>query len=94
MKRLSQETGYSYAYLSRYFKGIVGIAYNDYVNKYRINHACYLLLNSDCSVLQCALDSGYESLRSFNRNFIEYMSVTPNVYRKNHQTPSVSGISQ
>jgi len=94
LKRLSQETGYSYAYLSRYFKGIVGISYNDYVNKYRINNACYLLINSNCSVLQCALDSGYESLRSFNRNFIDYMSDTPNVYRKRHQTPSISGISQ
>ena len=92
LKRLSQETGYSYGYLSRYFKGIVGISYNDYVNKYRINSACYLLLNSDCSVLQCALDSGYESLRSFNRNFMDYMSITPNAYRKNHQNTSDSGI--
>lgn len=92
--QLSRETGYSYSYLSRYFKGLAGISFNDYVNKYRINNACYLLLNSDSSVLQCALDSGYESLRSFNRNFMDYMSVTPNEYRKNHQTSSVLSISQ
>ncbi len=79
---LAKETGYSYSYLSRYFKRIVNISFNDYVNQYRINNACYLLGNSGYSVVQCALESGYDSLRSFNRNFQKLMSVTPVEYRK------------
>ena len=82
LAELAHETGFSYSYLSRYFRKITGISFNSYVNQYRISNACYLLNNSDCSVLQCALDSGYSSLRSFNRNFKELLAVTPNEYRK------------
>ncbi len=82
LENLSKETGFSYAYLSRYFKNTVGISFNTYVNQYRINNACYLLNNTDYSILQCALDSGYTSLRSFNRNFKNITGMTPQEYRK------------
>lgn len=87
LKELALQTGFSYSYLSRYFKNIVGLSFNDYVNRYRISNACYLLNNTEDSVLQCALDSGYTSLRSFNRNFMEKMSMTPNAYRKMNLRP-------
>lgn len=82
LTELANDTGFSYSYLSRFFKKITGISFNYYVNQYRISNACYLLNNSDCSVLQCALDCGYNSLRSFNRNFKELVAVTPQEYRK------------
>ena len=81
LSNLTDMTGFSYSYLSRYFKKVVGISFNDYVNQYRISNACYLLTNSDCSILQCALECGYNSLRSFNRNFVTRLAVTPNEYR-------------
>jgi len=82
LESLSKETGFSYSYISRYFKKIVGISYNKYVNQYRISNACYILSNTDSSVLQCALDCGYDSLRSFNRNFTECLGVPPTGYRQ------------
>lgn len=83
LEMLSKETAFSYSYLSRYFKNTVGISFNSYVNQYRINNACYLLMNnSDYSILQCALESGYTSLRSFNRNFKTVTGITPAEYRE------------
>ena len=79
---LASKTGYSYSYLSRCFKKVTGISFNAYVNRYRISNACYLLNNSNYSILQCALESGYTSVRSFNRNFISILSVTPKEYRE------------
>jgi len=81
LEQLSKETGYSYSYLSRYFKKSTGLTFNNYVNQHRIYNACYLLNNTDFSILQCALDCGYDSLRSFNRNFINYRGITPSDYR-------------
>ena len=78
---LAKELGYDNAYLSRYFKRATGIPYNSYVNICRLNHAGYLLRNTDISVLACAIESGYKSLRSFNRNFKQYFSVTPGEYK-------------
>ena len=69
LEELSKNTAFSYSYLSRYFKRMTGVSFNEYVNTYRISNACYMLTNSNETVLHCALESGYSSLRSFNRNF-------------------------
>ena len=82
LKRLSEELAYDHSYLSRYFKSNVGIGFNEYVNQYRINIACEMLTNTDCSVLQCALECGYTSLRSFNRAFHSVISISPSEYKK------------
>lgn len=74
---LSKDIGYDYAYLSRYFKNAVGLPFNKYVNVYRLNNACYLLDNTNDTILACAVNSGYKSLRSFNRNFKNYFGITP-----------------
>lgn len=81
LTKLSSKTGYNYSYLSRCFKKFTGVSFNSYVNQYRIINACYLLSNTDYSIVQCALESGYESLRSFNRNFLSSKGMTPSEYR-------------
>ena len=83
LKSLAHEINYDYAYLSRYFKSSVGMSFNSYVNIYRLNNACYLFENTDGSILTCALDSGFKSVRSFNRNFKKHFGITPNEYIKN-----------
>lgn len=82
LTELARSTGYDYAYLSRVFKRIVGISFNNYVNRYRLSRACYLMENTTQPVIQCAYESGYASLRSFNRNFKEQLGCTPAQYRK------------
>lgn len=79
---LSKHTSYHYVYLSKYFKKCTGISFTDYVNRYRISEACYLLQNSTETILQTAFDCGFDSLRSFNRNFKNIMGVTPSAYQE------------
>lgn len=81
---LARDIGYEYAYLSKYFKKTVGMGYNVYVNTYRINHACYLLTNTEKSVLEVSGECGFNSLRSFNRNFRDLIGHTPVQYRLNN----------
>ena len=85
LSELAKIIGYDYSYLSRYFKKIVGISFNTYINQYRLSHACYLMNNTNCSILRCAMDSGFTSLRSFNRSFKEQFGITPTAYRNTHQ---------
>ena len=80
---LSKKLGYDYSYLSRHFKKIVGISFNAYVTHYRLSHACYLMENTEQTVLQCAYNSGFSSLRNFNRCFKKQLSITPSQYLKN-----------
>ena len=79
---LSHKLGYDHSYLSRVFKQTVGISFNSYVNRYRLSRACYLMENTGNTILQCAMESGFASLRNFNRNFKAQFGITPAQYRK------------
>ena len=83
LSSLSSLIGYDYSYLSRYFKKTIGISFNSYVTNYRLSYACYLMENTEQSILQCAYNSGFASLRNFNRCFKESFKITPTHYRKN-----------
>ena len=82
LEALAQATGYEYSYLSRYFKRLAGISFNEYVNKVRVSHACYLLTNNNMSVFEISEECGFKSLRSLNRNFLKVVGVTPTEYKR------------
>ena len=82
LSALSSDTSYNYVYLSRYFKERTGIPYTEYVNRYRINQACYFIGNTEKNMLNIAFECGFDSLRSFNRNFARIMGITPGEYRR------------
>lgn len=73
--------GYDYTYLSRMFKEKISISFTDYLNQYRINQACRLLSNTSESISSIALQCGYDTIRSFNRNFLKVLGMTPRQYR-------------
>ncbi len=81
MQELSGELGYSPSYLSRFFYTRVGMPYSDYVRNIKISHACYLLRNTRDSVSEIALQCGYVSSTSFNRNFKQMTGQSPTEYR-------------
>ena len=80
---LGNGVGYNRSYLSRYFSDATGMPFVSFVNQYRISRACQVLKNSNKTVLECAYDCGFSSLRSFNRNFKLYLGVSPKDYRNN-----------
>ena len=79
---LSHTLGYDYAYLSKYFHGAAGMTYNEYLRQYRISRACYLLENEKMTILAIAVECGFGSLRSMNRQFRAQMGQTPTEYRR------------
>ena len=84
LEALSEHISYHSVYLSRYFKQCTGLTYTDYVNRYRVNEAGYILKNSDSTILRIAYECGFDSLRSFNRNFKKIMGMTPVEFKNNN----------
>lgn len=78
---LSNALGYNDAYLSRYFGEATNMSFISYVNQYKVGKTCYILRNTDKTVLECAYESGYNTLRSFNRNFKDIIGLNPKEYR-------------
>jgi len=86
LKAVSSALGYNSSYLSRYFGEVTGMPFATYVNRYKISKACYMLKNTDKTVIECAYECGYNSLRSFNRNFKDIIGVPPREYRYQNKT--------
>lgn len=82
MKDLAEQLGYDYHYLSRYFHRMFHTNFRTFLNQYRVDHAVYLLSHSDTSITEIAFESGFQSIRSFNRAFREIAAVSPRRYSR------------
>ncbi len=81
LKAVANEVGISEFSLSRLFSTSVGVSFVKYLNLLRLNYAENLLLFSDKSISEIALESGFGTIRTFNRVFVENKGITPRQYR-------------
>lgn len=88
LAELSEDIGYSKDYVSKVIAQKLGATFPKLINQYRINHACYLLANSDYSITEVSNLSGFQNPRTFNRNFLQKMERSPKDYRKNARSVS------
>ncbi|MBQ7292351.1 MAG: helix-turn-helix domain-containing protein [Clostridia bacterium] len=77
LKAIADELGYEERYLSRCFHNTVPMHFSAYVNLFRVDHAIALLQNTELSVSEVSMESGFQSIRSFNRVFHEITGKTP-----------------
>ena len=82
---VATEFGYNPSYLSRYFKDTFGISFGKYLSTPRLREAVLLLKGGERNITECALESGFGSVRSFYRVFYEEFKCTPKEYLKNER---------
>lgn len=78
---VSELLNYDYHYVSRLFKSLFNMSFNDFVNVYRLERATELL-NEDKKLVDIAYESGFQSVRSFNESFKHYFGISPTEYKK------------
>lgn len=83
LKELSKLYFLNEKYAGRLFQNQVGLSFHRYLAQKRLSHAGNLLKNSEKSILNIALESGFNSISYFNRLFYQEFHVTPGAYRKN-----------
>lgn len=76
----AQALGYSRNYLSHRIKKYSGMTFPELLANLRIEHACELL--GKTTITDAALDSGFETVRSFYRAFKKQTGITPGEYLK------------
>lgn len=86
LKNMAKKLGYEEHYLSRCFHHTIPMHFSRYVNWYRVNTATELLKNSELSIAEIALASGFQSIRNFNRVFLELTGTTPTASTKHNTT--------
>ncbi|SNR31089.1 AraC-type DNA-binding protein [Lutibacter agarilyticus] len=68
----------------RFFKKSLNKSFFTFVNEFRINYTCKLLIETNKQVSQIAYDCGYESLPFFYRQFQKFMGCSPLVFKKKY----------
>ena len=82
LKRLAALVNMAEGSLCRVFKMNMGMTIFEYLNQIKTEFACKLLMDSDLSILEVCLDSGFNNLSHFNKQFKKTTGVPPSEYRK------------
>ena len=85
LKSIAQQYNMSCEHLSRIFKKNLGLTVKEYLYSIRLSHACRMLLHTNKSTLEIAMEAGFPDLRSFGRQFDRVYHMTPKEYRRRFQ---------
>lgn len=81
---VAKHTGISLSYLQKLFKNQFGVTVKDYLNHYRIQKACYLILHSPMTLKMIQEQVGFSSRQHFNYTFRKITDLTPTDYKKKY----------
>jgi AraC-like DNA-binding protein len=84
LQSLADSLQMSTPYLSQYFKKNTDFTISEYVTRLRMEKAKDLLLKTELSVQEIAVQVGYYSVSSFIRKFREKENVTPGQFKKKY----------
>ncbi len=93
---LAEVAGFSPFHFHRIFRGMVGESVQQHVRRLRLERAAGLLKTTERSVLDIALETGYESHEAFTRAFRRQFSCSPTSFRETMRgtaSPSPSNFS-
>jgi AraC-like DNA-binding protein len=82
LKQLAALVNMAEGSLCRFFKMNMGITVFEYLNQIKIEFACKLLMDLNLGILEVCMDSGFNNLSHFNKQFRKVTGVTPSEYRK------------
>ena len=85
LENLAALFGYNSSYLGKIFTSNIGINFNSYLDKIRVQHATEYLQNSDLKVYEIASRIGYKSVDAFHEKFKKVTGQTPGEYKKSVQ---------
>ena len=82
LREFGEQFHLSEKYISRYFKEHFHITLSQYVTYLRLEHAKQMLQETDISVTEVAMQSGYQNITYFIRSFKKTYGLSPLKYRK------------
>ena len=87
MKDLIENFGMGAVEINRILLQYVEKNFGDFVNYLRINKSCQLLVETDHPQVDIAVEVGYNTVKTFQRNFYRFQDMTPSKYRSTVRRP-------
>lgn len=85
LKELSDSVSMSPKYFCRFFSEMTHQTPMDYLNRQRVEQACYELMTTEDSATEIAFRNGFNDLSYFIRSFKKYTGMTPGKYREHKE---------
>ena len=85
LEEIAEKLNYNPSYFSRRFHEFTGFTFVEYLNRCRTDVAALMLMESDKTVSEIALDCGFSNISSFITYFKRQYKMTPEAYRKMNQ---------
>jgi AraC-like DNA-binding protein len=82
LKTLADLVNMAEGSLCRFFKENMGSTLFEYLNRIKIELSCNLLMDNELSIIEVGLDSGFNNLSHFNKQFKRIIGMPPSQYRK------------
>jgi AraC-like DNA-binding protein len=82
LRRIASVVNLAEVSLCRFFKANTGMTLFEYLNKIKVDFACKMLMDKNMSILEICLDSGFNNLSHFNKQFKKITGLPPSEYRK------------
>lgn len=82
VKELADLCSFSQVHFMNIFKAAIGSTCIEYLVQYRLARAALDLQETDHSIMQIALDNGFQNISYFNRAFKHQYNRTPSAFRK------------
>ncbi len=82
LQSCADEVGFNSTYLSRYFRSAMGITFQEYVKRLRIDRAKWLLMTEKLPVMEVCYQSGFRDIKTFNKLFKKECGMSPTEFRK------------
>lgn len=83
LEECASKVGFNPTYLSRYFHRHMGMTFQEYIKKLRIDRARLLLQSRNMPITEVAYASGFKDIKTFNKMFRQECGISPSQYRKN-----------
>ncbi|MFP4697291.1 MAG: AraC family transcriptional regulator [Eubacteriales bacterium] len=87
LKDIAEEVNLDMYYLSHFIKEHLGISFQEYLNKVRLEKAVELLMTTDLNNLDICLESGFSDYRYLNKMFLKEFGCTPSEYKEKNKKP-------
>ena len=82
LEEASKAAGFSRCHFSKLFRAYTGLSFTDFVTRERLHIAENLLKKPDLTITEVSLESGFNSISTFNRVFLKSKNVSPTDFRQ------------
>ncbi|MEL6123244.1 MAG: helix-turn-helix domain-containing protein, partial [Bacteroidota bacterium] len=81
LSEIAEEASMTVPSFCRYFKKQSGKTFTQFVNEFRVIHACKLLSETGRSISDICFDCGFNNFSHFNKQFKDITGKNPTAYR-------------